>query len=171
MTTSAGLRIRCGNGECANADVAYGLLGYLERRTRSTGTAADVLAQAKMSASQQVESQPASVAERHRMQLFVTVAIILANRPLCRTSVTSTPVETAEPKTMRDVVLWTRNAQRELFRLIRWDGLAIVEAAEFLGMKPHAVGNPYVEARAVLREALNSSPKPVTRIVGTAPPE
>ena len=55
---------------------------------------------------------------------------------------------------MRDAVARLPKAQRDLVTLIHWEGFAILEAAQILGLNPSTARSRYSTARASLRAAL-----------------
>jgi RNA polymerase sigma-70 factor, ECF subfamily len=63
---------------------------------------------------------------------------------------------------VRDAIEMLRPADRELLKLVAWDGLSHAEAARLLGCTPNAVGQRLHKARSRLRSIL-SQPGPPAR--------
>lgn len=65
------------------------------------------------------------------------------------------PEETFTEET--DILAVLAPRDRELVRLIVWDGLGVAEAGQVLGLKPAAARTRYSRARAALRQTLKEN--------------
>jgi RNA polymerase sigma-70 factor (ECF subfamily) len=143
------------------------LLGYLERRVSAKDDAADLLAETMLQAWRRVDAMP-EAPERRRMWFFTVAANVLANhtRSSRRRSALADRLrhhlapadqpDHAEAAAIRDAVLRLPEGQRELVRLVHWDGFSISEGAEILGLNPSTARSRYAAARELLRQALTA---------------
>ena len=147
------------------------LLGYFERRVDVREDAADLLGETMLQAWRRHESVPED-AVRQRMWLFTIAGHVLANHrrsrrrrgaltDRLREHLSTAPVidgpDEAEQHAVRDAVRRLPDAHRELVMLIHWDGFAVAEAAELLGLNPSTARSRYAAARETLRDALTGS--------------
>ncbi|WP_425308372.1 RNA polymerase sigma factor [Ammonicoccus fulvus] len=147
-------------------ETADALLAYFERRVTPREDAADLLAETMLQAWRRASSLPAP--EHRRAWLFTIAANVLKNhrRTLRRRVALAErlrlhlrpPVESdhAEASAVRDLVRRLPGPQRELVMLVHWDGFALVEAAEILGVNPSTARSRYAAARETLRTALTA---------------
>jgi RNA polymerase sigma-70 factor (ECF subfamily) len=145
------------------------LLAYLERRIELADDAADVLSETMLVAWRKVTSLPVDPL-RARMWLFVTARNCLSNhaRSARRRDVLSATLragmemsarqsavdENEAARDVRDAVDRLPTDQRELVKLIHWDGFSIVDAAKLAGTKASTARTRYAAARATLRTML-----------------
>jgi RNA polymerase sigma-70 factor (ECF subfamily) len=147
---------------------ASDLSRYFQRRVTDPEDAADLLSETMMHAWRRSDACPAQP-ERQRMWLFTIAANVTANhrrgltrrRRLAdrlRTQIGSeaTP-DDSEAHAVRDAVLRLDAAHRELVMLIHWDGMAVAQAAELLGLNPSTARTRYATARRMLKEALETT--------------
>jgi RNA polymerase sigma factor (sigma-70 family) len=140
------------------------LLAYLRRRL-APEDAADALAEVMVVAWRRGRSMPADPLEA-RLWLFGIARLVLANAQ--RGAVRRTRLGARLRETLRgaapasDSGLEVRDALArldpelaELVRLIHWDGFAIAEAAQLLGIPASTARGRYQRARQLLKEALS----------------
>lgn len=152
------------------------LLAYFERRTSPREDAADLLGETLLQAWRRIDDLPLEP-ERCRMWLFTIARNVLANhrrshrrrsalavRLRSHLGAAATEPDPAEASAVRDAVLRLPANQRDLVMLIHWEGFAITEAAEILGLNASTARSRYAAARDVLRQALtpeSGSPLPI----------
>lgn len=140
------------------------LLAYFARRATSPEDAADLYGEMMLTAWKRIHKLPES-SERQRMWLFVIAANTLSNHrrtasrrleltERLRHHVAAVTPAPENDHAVRDAVSRLPQAQRELVMLVHWDGFAIVEAAELLGLNPSTARSRYAAARELLRDAL-----------------
>lgn len=140
------------------------LLAYFVRRVPSPEDAADLYGEVMLTAWEKVKAMPDSY-ERQRMWLFVIAAHKLSNhrrtawrrRDLTdrlREHLATTTPSDEDAHAVRDAVHRLPESQRELVKLIHWDGFAITEAAEILKLNASTARSRYAAARGALRDAL-----------------
>jgi RNA polymerase sigma factor (sigma-70 family) len=147
----------------ANAD---DLLNYLARRVSPVEDAADLLSDTLLAACRNARTLPADP-ERARMWLFVTARNTLRNHDrghrrrhelahkladTLRVHATAEADDRADD--VRDAVAALSPVERELVRLIYWDGFPIVEAAELLEIPASTARGRLQSIRSQLRIAL-----------------
>lgn len=142
------------------------LLAYHERRVACRDDAADLLGETMLQAWRRIEAFPAGDPTRQRMWLFGIAANVQANhrrsrrRRLALVDRLRSHLEpaaipdSAECHAVRDAVARLPEAHRELVTLVHWEGFAVLEAAQILGLNPSTARSRYSSARASLREAL-----------------
>ena len=143
------------------------LLAYFERRVVVREDAADLLGETMTQVWRRRAVLPVEP-ERRRMWLFTVAAHVLANQrrssrrrvalaDRLRQHLATRPSAAAGPAdvvAVRDAVRRLPEDQRELVALVHWDGLALGEAAEVLGINPSTARGRYAAARRTLRAAL-----------------
>lgn len=166
----------------ANADA---ILRYLERRVVDREDAADLLGEMMLVAWRRLDDLPAHDPTRQRMWLFGIANLTMSNHRRSRRrhgalverirselSVTqSQESDSSDAVAVRDAVERLKRDQRELVRLIHWDGFTLAEAAEVLGLNPSTARSRYAAARAVLRDKLcdtASQPDELVKVVDLA---
>ncbi|HXH36149.1 MAG TPA: sigma-70 family RNA polymerase sigma factor [Plantibacter sp.] len=145
---------------------AADLLSFIGRRVRTPADAADVLSETFVVAWRRVDRMPLDP-ERARMWLFGVARRTLANlhRSTARRDALTARfgeyLRTLPPDEPDDVSLEVRSAiadlpddQAEIVRLVLWDGFAVIEAAQVLGIRESTARGRYQRARLRLREAL-----------------
>lgn len=146
------------------------LLAYFERRVPVREDAADLLGETMTQVWRRRAALPAEP-ERRRMWLFTVAAHVLANQrrssrrrvalaDRLRQHLAGRPVAAdgpADAVAVRDAVRRLPEVQRELVALVHWDGLALREAAEVLGLNASTARSRYASARHALREALSDA--------------
>lgn len=141
------------------------LLAYFERRVEPRDDAADLLAETMLQAWRRRESAPRDATEI-RMWLFGIARNVLANHRRSgrrRVALASklrghlnrsvTPSE-EDALVVRDAVERLDPEQRELVKLINWEGFTVKEAATILGLNPSTARGWYASAKQELRTAL-----------------
>lgn len=144
------------------------LLAYLQRRA-GFNEAPDLLGETMVVAWRRVQDLPDDP-ERARMWLFGIARGTLLNyargerrrwaladriRSTAAIDVASPPSD--EGAEVRDAIARLDAARAELVRLVHWDGLSIVEAAELLGIPSSTARTRYAKAKDELRAALGVS--------------
>ena len=143
------------------------LLRYLERRLNADD-AADALGEVMTVAWRRARDVPVP-AEEARMWLFGIARNTLANatrgarrhgrlterlRATIEASRLTAPAAD-EGVDVRDAIARLPSDQRELVRLVHWEGFTIAAAGEMLGLPASTARTRYQAARAGLREALS----------------
>jgi len=148
----------------ALAAAAPDLLGYFERRV-TPSDAPDLVAEVMLAAWRRAAHLPDDP-ERARMWLFVTAHHVLSNaqrgerrrwRLANRLRMVVEPVEVPDPgegAEVREAIDALSPDLAELVRLVHWDGLTLVEAAEVVGIPASTARGRYQRAKADLRAAL-----------------
>ncbi len=142
------------------------LLDYFVRRTEHREDAADLLGDALLVVWRRERSIPADPAEA-RMWLFGVARRILAGqwrtrrrgaalaRQLQAVLVASPPADDpGEFDHVRRAIASLDEVDREIIRLVYWDGFNLAEAARILQMNPATVRSRHARASARLRERL-----------------
>jgi RNA polymerase sigma-70 factor (ECF subfamily) len=151
------------------------LLAYFERRVVPREDAADLLGELMLQAWRNAGSAPTEE-EQRRMWLYGVARNVLANhrRSVRRRSalvdrirghlavVDNSPDESEEAD-VRDLVERLPEGQRELIKLVHWDGLTIAQAAQILHLNTSTARSRYAAAREVLRVAVRDSEAPSPR--------
>lgn len=145
------------------------LLAYFRRRLEPED-AADALADLMVTAWRREKAMPTDPLEA-RLWLFGIARNVLANaqrgqlrrtRLGARLRATLGAGDTAAASDhgieVRDALARLEPELAELVRLVHWDGFAIVEAAELLGLPASTARGRYQRARQRLREALEPAP-------------
>ncbi|MFD5214721.1 RNA polymerase sigma factor [Microbacterium sp. NPDC058345] len=151
---------------CALEISASDLLAYLERRV-GPDDAPDLLGETMVVAWRRVRDLPHDD-ERARMWLFGIARATLLNhargvrrrwaladriRLQVRDSATAPAADVGAE--VRDAISRLDPDLAELVRLVHWDGLSIVDAAELLGIPPSTARGRYQRAKEQLRVALS----------------
>lgn len=145
------------------------LLAYFEYRV-GRDDAPDLLAETMTTAWRRAGSLPTDP-EQARMWLFGIAKLVLANaertgrrrlrlasklRDLTRSApVTAPPADVGVE--VRDALARLSPDHAELIRLVHWDGLTLVEAAEVCGIPASTARGRYQAAKRHLRELLDSN--------------
>jgi RNA polymerase sigma factor (sigma-70 family) len=142
------------------------LLAYLERRVGVREDAADLLGETMLVAWRRVEKLPEE-RERARMWLFVIARTTLLNyrrgrrRHLAVTDALRAKLAMGDDSSATEGGIDVRRAidalpaeLAEIVRLVHWDGFALAEAAELLGIPAPTARGRYARARAQLSSAL-----------------
>jgi len=141
------------------------LLRYFERRVPSQEDAADLLSETMLQVWRRYEACP-SEAEDQRRWLYQVAANVLSNhrRASRRRSAlvtklrsviqTDTEADATESVAVRELVESLPADQRELIRLVHWDGLSLADAAAVLGINASTARSRYAAARGKLRQVL-----------------
>lgn len=145
------------------------ILRYFLRRLEPED-AADALAEVMSTAWKRVDALPVPPVEA-RMWLFgiarnvllhaqrgVSRKADLAERLRSLTTIRQAPAADSGSE-VRDAISRLDDSQAELVRLIHWDGFAIAEAAELLGIPASTARGRYQKAKETLRDALSLVPK------------
>ena len=147
------------------------LLRYFLRRVDDREDAADLLSETLLVVWRRIEDVPASDDEM-RMWLYGVAGGVLRNarRTLRRRSALAERLrlelhtESAPEAASSDIRIDVQRAiatlarrDRELVRLIHWDGLTVAEAAAALGINASTARTRYARARARLATALGAS--------------
>lgn len=143
------------------------ILDYLARRVDNPEDAADLFGDAYLVAWRKRRSMPADE-EGARKWLYVVARNTLLNhyrstrrrsaltaslrRELTRTSDVAPPTD--EPIEIREAIASLPAAQAELVRLVHWDELTLVDAAEVMGIGASTARSRYAAAKQNLRRAL-----------------
>ncbi|PWJ51146.1 RNA polymerase sigma-70 factor, ECF subfamily [Quadrisphaera granulorum] len=159
------------------------VLAYLQRRVRPTEDAADLLSEVFVIAWRKVDHLPAAD-EPLRMWLFVTARNVLANHvrgtrraddlaAALRTQLAEqlrTQPAAASPSSssvsVEEALDALPDAQRELVRLVHWEGFSIAEAAQMTDVTASTARSRYAAARATLAARLKPARPPVVVAVG-----
>lgn len=144
------------------------LLAYFERRV-TRDDAADLLAEVMLTVWRRADQLPADPV-RARMWLFVTARNVLANaerserrrwrlanRLRMMLGSQTSPAAASDPEEgaeVRDAIARLSPDLAELIRLVHWDGLTLVEAAEVMEIPASTARGRYQRAKQELREAL-----------------
>jgi RNA polymerase sigma factor (sigma-70 family) len=141
------------------------LLAYLQRRV-GIDDAPDLLGETMVVAWRRVADLPDDP-ERARMWLFgIARATLLnhargerrrwalADRIRATAGIRTTSPAADEGAEVRDAIARLDPDRAELVRLIHWDGLSLVEAAELLGIPSSTARSRYAKAKDELRMAL-----------------
>ncbi|GAA1000643.1 sigma-70 family RNA polymerase sigma factor [Acrocarpospora macrocephala] len=144
------------------------LLGYVRRRTDSADDAADVLAEAFMTAWRRLEDVPPDA--EARLWLYGVARRVLANhhrdtgrRSALALKLRAELVSCAEaaveqdPSAVRTAFGRLSSADRELLGLVGWEGLTASEIAKVLGRPPSVVRLRLHRARKRLAKELDSA--------------
>ena len=143
------------------------ILDYLARRVDDPEDAADLFGDAYLVAWRKRRSMPDGE-EGARKWLYVVARNILLNhyrtrrrrsamtanlrREIARTTDTTPPDD--EAVEIREAIASLPPAQAELVRLVHWDGLTLVDAAEVMGIGASTARSRYATAKENLRRAL-----------------
>ncbi|MEI7058438.1 RNA polymerase sigma factor [Nocardioides sp. CCNWLW239] len=144
------------------------LLAYFLRRVTPPDEAADLLAEALLVLWRRAEAIPAEDRAARMWAYGVARNVLRGHRRTSRRRSALTERLRAELASTEEVahpaddrVLDLRSAierlkpiDREIVRLVHWDGLSLVEAAEVVGMREGTVRSRYHRARSVLRGQL-----------------
>jgi RNA polymerase sigma factor (sigma-70 family) len=154
------------NLHAAIAANSHDLLGYLERRVDLREDAADLLGETMLVAWRRVTKLPGD-SERARMWLFVIARNTLLNyrrgrrRQLDLAAALRSELASAFVSADTEAALDVRRALEELPRdlaelvlLVHWDGFALVDAAELLGIPAATARGRYARARSRLSATL-----------------
>lgn len=155
------------------------VLAYLQRRVRLAEDAADLLSEVFVIAWRKVDLLPAAD-ERLRMWLFVTARNVLANhqrgsrraddlavalRTQLAEQLRTRPSSSSSPE-VEDALDALPPAQRELVRLVHWEGFSLAEAAQMTDVTPSTARSRYAAARATLAARLKPARPPVAVAAG-----
>lgn len=163
--------------ESALRENASALLGYLLRRTERDD-APDILSEVFVTAWRRRDALPED-AQRARMWLFGVARRTLANHRRSRrrasalserlrlalTDSLPTTHDVGSPgsdsaeraREVREAVVGLPPRQRELVMLVHWDGFALTEAAEILGIRASTARSHYARARDRLARDLDAT--------------
>jgi RNA polymerase sigma factor (sigma-70 family) len=154
-----------------DAVVACGddLYAYLQRRI-GPGDAADLLSETMVVAWRRVAELPAEP-EPARMWLFGIARGTLANHARstrrrhslfrrARRELPQAAASSDEGLEVRDAIARLSPDLAELIRLVHWDGLSLVAAAEMLEISASTARGRYARAKRQLRAALQEPPAP-----------
>jgi RNA polymerase sigma-70 factor (ECF subfamily) len=147
--------------------LAVDLLNYFVRRVASRDDAADLLAETFLVAWRHIGRLPRDD-RAARMWMFVTARNVhnnhqrgirrrhqLADRLRLDLASTAAPAGvSAESLDVRAAVDALPEDQRELVRLIHWDGFTVGEAADVVGIRESTARGRYQRARATLQSRL-----------------
>jgi RNA polymerase sigma-70 factor (ECF subfamily) len=155
--------------------VAPDLLAYFERRVVPREDAADLLGELMVQAWRNAGSAPTDE-EQRRMWFYGIARNVLANhsRSARRRSalverirghlaVAGDSTDESERAAVRHLVEQLDEGQRELVKLVHWDGFTIAEAAQILDLNASTARSRYAAAREVLRVAVRDSGAPSPR--------
>ncbi|MGM1016931.1 MAG: RNA polymerase sigma factor [Actinomycetota bacterium] len=140
------------------------LFAYFARRIISTDDAADLTGEVLLTMWRKIDAMPSDSVEA-RMWAFGIARNVLANyrRGILRRKNLTERLRgevliSGDSRPVRDDVWEALNAladtDREIIRLVHWDGFSLAEAARILGKKPATVRSRYSRARAKLRTDL-----------------
>jgi RNA polymerase sigma-70 factor (ECF subfamily) len=145
--------------------VAPSLLAYLQRRV-GVEDAPDLLGETMVVAWRRAKDLPGDP-ERARMWLFGIARgtllnhargerrrWALADRIRASTGADAVSPAADEGAEVRDAIARLDPDRAELVRLVHWDRLSLVEAAELLGIPPSTARSRYAKAKEELRAAL-----------------
>lgn len=155
------------------------VLAYLQRRVRPTEDAADLLSEVFVIAWRKVDHLPAAD-EPLRMWLFVTARNVLSNHhrgsrraddlaaalrtqlaEQLRTQPAAASASSSSSVSVEEALDALPPAQRELVRLVHWEGFSIAEAAQMTDVTPSTARSRYAAARATLAARLKPARPPV----------
>ncbi|WP_241976409.1 RNA polymerase sigma factor [Cryobacterium algoricola] len=156
--------------EDLHEQLAGDLLRYFARRVTPPADAADLLAETLMVAWRRLDKVPTDD-QGARMWMFATARRVLANwtrgqrrRTALTDELRTRLIETPQPDASAEV-LDVRRAledlprnQRELIRLVHWDGFSIIDAARLTGIRESTARGRYQRAKAQLKARLAESP-------------
>lgn len=145
------------------------LLAYFERRV-ARDDAADLLAEVMLTVWRRADQLPVDPV-RARMWLFVTARNVLANAErserrrwrlanrlrlmmLGSSAMPDAASDGSEGAEVRDAIARLSPELAELIRLVHWDGLTLVEAAEVMEIPASTARGRYQRAKQELRDAL-----------------
>ena len=153
---------------------AADLLSYFGRRVSIPADAADLLSETFVVAWRRIDRMPADP-EQARMWLFGVAWRVLGNAVRgsnrhadltlkLRQHLETRPTETTDPATLevREALDRLPSDQRELVRLILWDGFTLPQAATILGTSESTARGRYQRARIRLRELLRPDVSAIT---------
>lgn len=145
------------------------LLRYFERRVDPRDDAADLVSETLLIAWKKIDTTSQWESDRRRAWMYTIAAHVLANHrrtvrrrhtlaDALRSTIRNTPQapDNSELGAVRDAVSRLPESQRELVRLVHWDGLSLNEAAQVLGLNASTARSRYGVAKKSLRDALGS---------------
>jgi RNA polymerase sigma factor (sigma-70 family) len=154
------------------------LLRYFERRVDPRDDAADLLSETLLIAWKKVDGTTGWELNRRRTWIYTIAAHVLTNHrrtvrrrkslaDALRSTIRNTPQapDDSEMGAVRDAVSRLPDSQRELVRLVHWDGLSLNEAAEVLGLNASTARSRYGVAKKSLREALSPDREPAEAVL------
>ncbi|GAA1126202.1 RNA polymerase sigma factor [Nocardioides aquiterrae] len=148
------------------------LTAYFERRVTVRADAADLLGETMLHAWRRVTAMPVEAATEQRMWLFAIAANVLSNhrrgarrraalaahlRAHLSTRRTDDAPDQAVLVSLRAAIDRLPSRQREVVRLVHWDGFTLAQAAHVLGINPSTARSRYSEARAALKATLGDA--------------
>ena len=148
------------------------LVRYFARRVQPTADAADCAAETTLAMWRHRAKLP-SVPDEQRAWAFGIARNILANhtRKRVRRSIIDETVRSTLPQTPPEIsdesyaalqaLGLLKESDRELIRLIIWDGFSIAEAGQVLGLRAEAARKRYERARHRLRDHMQTIWGPV----------
>ena len=145
---------------------ASDLLAYFVRRTESAEDAADMLSETLLVIWRREGFIPSDATEA-RMWMFGVARKVLSGHRRTRSrqaalrtrladELTITQVDASEPwvDEVRAAISQLAEIDREIMRLVYWDGFSLGQTAQILRMRPGTVRSRHHRARARMRELL-----------------
>ncbi|SDC47603.1 RNA polymerase sigma factor [Nocardioides lianchengensis] len=142
------------------------LLAYFTRRVRPVEDAADLLSETLVVLWRRADAVPEEPEAARRWAFGVARKVLATHRRTLRRraaltdrlrdelSVPNPDGDGDATAALHDALLTLRPLDREIVRLVHWDGFSLVDAAAVLGRRPATVRSRYHRARQALRRRL-----------------
>ncbi len=147
-------------------DALPALLSYFTRRVRPVEDAADLLSETLVVLWRRAHDVPVDPEAARRWAFGVARRVLATHRRTVRRrddlthrlrselTTSSTPSRDPAAARVHDALDALRPLDREIVRLVHWDGFSLVDAAAVLGRRPATVRSRYHRARQRLRTLL-----------------